>query len=165
MSIRELCRKHDISAHSSVVVQAQKGKWQGKREQYSTKESDAFIEKHAARMGDRLAEIHDKVIDVIDQALDKFGEDLGATKKVRQPDGNITEEPAWRMKPRDAAILIDRLESLFDHPARVTERHDLIARSELPIEALKQFVELTRERAAPPAHASPLPRTPQRLDD
>ena len=27
LSMRELCRKHGITAHSSVVVQAKKGKW------------------------------------------------------------------------------------------------------------------------------------------
>ena len=33
ISIRELCRKHSISAHSLVTVQAKKHKWAEKREQ------------------------------------------------------------------------------------------------------------------------------------
>ena len=43
ISIRGLCRKHDITAHSLVVVQAKKGKWAEKREQYQAKESEAFM--------------------------------------------------------------------------------------------------------------------------
>jgi transposase-like protein len=33
ISIRELCRRHGISAHSLVTVQARKHKWAEKREQ------------------------------------------------------------------------------------------------------------------------------------
>jgi hypothetical protein len=92
-SIREPCRRHHISAHSSVVVQAQKGKWQRKREQYRAKESESFIERHAARMADRQAEITDKAIDLVEEAFAKFRDDMRATKLVRQPDGSVTEEP------------------------------------------------------------------------
>jgi len=42
ISIRELCRRHGISSHSLVVVQAQKGRWQEKRAQYRAQESDAL---------------------------------------------------------------------------------------------------------------------------
>ena len=62
ISLRELCRKHDISAHSLVTVQAKRLKWAEKREQYQAKESDAFMSRYAARQADRLAEIHDKAI-------------------------------------------------------------------------------------------------------
>jgi hypothetical protein len=66
------------------------------------------------------------------------------------------------MKPRDVALPIDRLQILFDRPARIGEERDLNVRSELPIDALSQLVELTRGRAVPPT--SPLPRS-RRLDD
>ena len=49
ISIRELCRRHDITAHSLVTVQAKKLRWAEKREQYQAKESDAFMSRHAAR--------------------------------------------------------------------------------------------------------------------
>ena len=71
ISLRALCRKHNISAHSLVTVQAKKGKWQAKREQYQAKESDAFMSRHAARQADRQAEIHDKILDAIDEAIDQ----------------------------------------------------------------------------------------------
>ncbi|MFO7533282.1 MAG: hypothetical protein R6W93_12535, partial [Candidatus Limnocylindrales bacterium] len=60
---------------------------------------------------------------------------------------------------------IDRLQVLFDRPARINEGRDLSVSSELPIDALNQLVELTRGRAVAPASpASPLPRS-RRLDD
>ena len=68
-----------------------------------------------------------------------------------------------RLKPKDIAILLDRLQELFERPSHISEGRDLSVRSELPIDALNQIVELTRGRAAPPT--SRLPRTPRRLDD
>ena len=161
ISLRELCTRHNNSAHSLVVVQARKGKWEEKREQYQAKESDAFMSRHAAQMADRQAEIEDKAIDVIDEALDRFREAMRATEKKRI-DGEWLEVPVMRLKPKDVAILLDRLQVLFERPTRISEGRDLSARSELPIGALNQIVELTQGRAAPPT--SPLPRT-RRLDD
>lgn len=162
VSLRELCRRHDISAHSLVTVQAKKHKWAEKREAYRQKESESFIEKHAARHADREAEVRDKALDAIDESISEFRADLKATKPVRQPDGSITEEPAWRMTPRDLALLIDRLEVLFDRPSVISEGRGLTVRSELPLDALSELIDRTRRRGAPPT--SPLPRT-RRLDD
>jgi hypothetical protein len=161
LSIRELCRWHSIAAHSSVVVQALKHKWAEKREAYQAKASDAFIDRHADRMADRQAEISDKALDAIDEAITKFRSDMQATAKKRI-DGEWIEVPVMRVAPKDLALLIDRFEVLFDRPAHITEQHNLAVRSELPLDALKQLVELTRGRAAPPT--SPLPRT-RRADD
>lgn len=161
MSLRELCRQHGISAHSVVVDQARKLRWAEKHEAYRAKASAVYIERHAARHADRVAEIEGKAIDVVDQALDRFSEDLAA-KPVKQPDGSVIEEPVLRLKPRDVAILLDRLLVRFERPSRVSEGRGLNVRSQLPIEALTQVAELTRGRAAPPT--SPLPRR-RRLDD
>jgi transposase-like protein len=161
ISIRELCRRHGISAHSLVTVQARKGKWAEKREQYQAKASDAYIERYAARQADRQAEIHDKALDAIDEAITRFREDLRATEK-KLVDGEWVEVPVMRLTPRDLAVLIDRLQILFDRPSRISEGRDLGVKSEIPIDALNQLVELTRGRAVAPA--SPLPRA-QRLDD
>ena len=165
ISIRGLCRKHGISAHSLVVVQAQKRGWAAKREQYRAKESEAFMSSHAARMADRQAELEDKAIDVIDEALDKFREDLKATRLVRQPDGSVTEEPAWLMTPKEMAVLIDRFQVLFEKPSVISQHQGLTVTSELSADALREFIEATRGRAGPsPMKESPLPRT-RRLDD
>ena|GEM_PF-2853374 len=164
LSIRELCRKHDISAHSSVVVQAQKNKWAEKRGQYQAQASDVFIERHAARQADREAEVRDHALDAIDESISRFREDLRATEKKRV-DGEWIEVPAWRMKPKDLALLIDRLQVLFDRPSAISQHQELAVTSERPIEALNRLVELTRDHAAPPVKVvSPLPRT-RRLDD
>jgi hypothetical protein len=160
VSLRELCRKHGISAHSLVKFLARKGRWQEKREQYQAKESEAFMSRHAARMADRQAELHGKAIDVIDLALDKFRDDMRATEKKRI-EGEWVEVPVMRLKPKDVAILLDRLEMLFDKPSRISEGHDLRVRSELPIDALDQIVEVTRGKTVPPT--SPLPR--KQLED
>ena len=81
ISIRELCRKHGITAHSAVVDQAKKRGWAKKREQYQSKASDAYIEQHAARHADRQASIRDKALDAIDESITKFRKDLRATEK------------------------------------------------------------------------------------
>ena len=164
ISIRGLCRKHNISAHSLVVVQAQKGDWAAKREQYRAKASESFNETYAVRMADRQAAINDKFLDGIDEAITKFREDMKATKPVRQPDGNIVEQPAWYMKPKDLAILIDRLQILFERPSVITQHQGLSATSELSADALNEFLERTRGMGGPPrTEESPLPR--RRQDD
>ena len=73
------------------------------------------MSRHAARMAERLAEIHDKAIDVIDQALDKFRSDTQATDKMHI-DGEWVAVPVMRLMLKDRALLIDRLQKLFDGP-------------------------------------------------
>ena len=164
ISLRGLCRKHGISAHSLVTVQARKGKWAAKREQYQAKESDAFMSRHAARMADRQAEIEDKILDAIDEALDKFREAMRATE-TKRIDGEWVEVPVMRLKPKDVAILIDRLQVLFEKPSVISQHQGLSVTSELSADDLRDFIDATRGRAGPPRTVeSPLPRT-RRLDD
>ena len=166
MSLRELCRIHAIHAHSSVVVQAQKLKWHEKREAYQAKASDAYIERHAARQADRVAEVRDDALELISEAINKSREDMRATKLVRQPDGSITEEPVMRLMPKDVALLIDRLQFLFDRPSSISQHQGDGVTTELSVDTLRQFIELTRDAAAPTTKVvSPLPRSPRRLDD
>jgi hypothetical protein len=82
--------------------------------------------------------------------------------EMKLVNGEWLEVPVMRVTPKDLAVLIDRLQVLFDRPARISEGRALSVKSELPVEALQQLVELTRGRAAPPT--SPLPRT-RRADD
>ena len=160
-----MCRRHGIRSHSVVVDQSQKHDWAAKREAYRARETESFIQKHANRMADRQAEIRDKALDAIDQAIDKFRADLKSTRLVRQPDGSVTEEPAWYMTPKDLAILIDRFEVLFGKPSVISQHQGLTVTSELSVESLREFIEATRGRVGPsPMQVSPLPRT-RRLDD
>jgi hypothetical protein len=165
ISLRELCRRHGISAHSSVVVQAQKGKWAEKRERYRARSSDAFITRHAERLADRQAEISDHALDAIDEAISKFREDMQATEKKRI-DGEWIEVPVMRLMPKDLALLIDRLQVLFERPSVISQHQGLTVTSGIPVDTLRQFIELTRDAAAPTTKVvSPLPRSPRRLDD
>jgi hypothetical protein len=157
-----LCRRHGITAHSLVTVHLKKHKWAEKREAYQAKASDAFIERYAARQADREAEVRDKALDAIDEAITTFRSDLKAMEKKRV-NGEWVEVPVMRLTPRDLAALIDRLQVLFDRPSRISEGRDLSVGSQLPIDALNQLVELTRGRAVAPS--SPLPKAPRRLDD
>ena len=165
ISLRGLCRKHDISAHSLVTVQARKRHWAEKRAAHQARSSEAFIEKHADRMADRQAEVRDKFLDAIDETITMFRENMRATKPVRQPDGSITEEPVMRLTPKDVAILIDRFQVLFEKPSVISQHQGLSVGTELSADALREFIEATRGRAGPsPREESPLPRT-RRLDD
>ena len=74
ISFRELCRRNGVRSHSPVVDQAKKHGWAEKREAYQAKASESFIEKHADRMADRQAQIRDKFLDAIDEAITKFRE-------------------------------------------------------------------------------------------
>jgi hypothetical protein len=144
-----------------VVTQAKKLKWQEKREQYQAKASESFIAHHADRQAAREAEVFDHALDAIDETITKFRSDMQATE-MKLVNGEWLEVPVMRVTPKDLAVLIDRLQVLFDRPARIIEGRALSVKSELPVEALQQLVELTRGRAAPPT--SPLPRT-RRADD
>ena len=165
ISYRELCRRHGIRSHSSLVDQAKRHGWQEKRQTYQARASESFINHHADRMAARKAEIYDEALDAIHEAITKFREDIRATKSVRQPDGSITEEPAWLMKPRDVALLIDRLLVLFERPSANSQHQGLTVGTELSADALSKFIEATRGMGEPSRmDVSPLPRT-RRLDD
>ena len=79
------------------------------------------------------------------------------------------EVSAMRITPRDLALLIDRLQVLFDRPAMISEGRGLVATvtsEALPVDVLKGIIEATRGLAGTPApEASPLPRLHRRPED
>ena len=165
VSLRELCRRHGISAHSLVVVQAKQGNWAEKREAYRTRESDTFIKHHADRMAAREAEVRIHALDAIDEAITKFRSDMQRTEK-KLVAGAWVEVPVMTITPRDVALLIDRFQILFHRPSVISEGRGLTITSEaLPIDALQEFIERTRGLAEPVPQESPIPRRPRRLDD
>jgi hypothetical protein len=87
---------------------------------------------------------------------------MRATEKKRI-DGDWVEVPVMRLKPKDLAVLIDRFQMKFNRPTRICEQHDLRVSSGIPLDALDQLVDLTREREGPPSHASLLPRGHRRF--
>ena len=87
-----------------------------------------------------------------------------AATETKRNDGEWVEVPAMRLKPKDVAILLDRLMGLFERPSVISRHQGLSATSELSADALREFIEATRGRAGPsPMEESPLPRT-RRLD-
>jgi hypothetical protein len=160
MSLRELCRRHGVTAHSAVVVQARQGKWAEKRRAYRDRASSKYMERHADRAALREAEVRDHAIEAIDEAITRFRADLHATER-KLIDGAWVEVPALRITPRDLALLIDRLQILFGRPAMISEGRGFAATvtsEALPVDLLRKIVEVTRGLGAPPiAHTSGLP--------
>ena len=141
MSLRGLCRKYGISAHSAVMVQARAGGWAEKRRTYRDRLSATYIETRADRESIRLSDVRDHAIDAIDETITRLRADLRATKQVRRPDGSISEEPTFRATPRDLAHVIDRLNPLFARPSTITAERSLTFNvAALPVEALTRIV-------------------------
>jgi hypothetical protein len=149
ISLRELCRRNAIKAHSLVVVQARQGRWAEKREAYRTRESDTFIKHHADRMAAREAEVRIHAIDALDEALTKFRSDMQRTEK-KLIGGEWVEVPVMTITPRDVALLMDRLQVLFDRPSTISEDRGVNAMSNvLPIDPVQAIIERTRGLMTP----------------
>ena len=89
---------------------------------------------------------------------------MQATAKKRI-DGEWVEVPVMRLKPKDVAILIDRLMVLFEKPSVISQHQGLSVGTELSADVLREFIEATEGVGAPsPMEVSPLPRT-RRPDD
>jgi hypothetical protein len=153
MSLRGLCRAHGVTAHSAVMVQARREGWAEKRRAYRHLASSRYIELRADRAAFREAEVRDNAIEAIDEAITRFRADLRATEK-RLIDGEWVEVPAVRLTPRDLALLIDRLQTLFGRPSTISEGRGFAATltsEALPVVALKGTIEATRRLAGTPA--------------
>ena len=163
MSLRELCRRHGVTAHSAVMVQARQGGWAEKRGKFRARASAKYIEHRADHAALREAEVRDHAIEAIDEAITKMRSDMKATV-VR----NGVEEPAMRIYPKDLGLLIDRLNVLFGRPGSITEERSLsasVTSEPLPVDLLKEIVELTRGLDTRSPETSPLPRWPSRPED
>jgi hypothetical protein len=68
------------------------------------------------------------------------------------------------MTPRDAALLIDRLLVISDRPSTISEGITCASEA-ITVAALTRIEELTRGMVEPAPQASPIPRSPRRLDD
>jgi hypothetical protein len=163
MSLRGLCRTHGVTAHSAVMVQARHGGWAEKRRKYRARASAKYIEQRADRTAMREADVRDHAIEAIDEAIAKLRADMKATV-VR--DG--VEEPVYRLYPKDLALLIDRLNVLFGRPGTIIEERSLsatITSEALPVDLLREIIELTRGTDTRSPQASALPRWPRPPED
>jgi hypothetical protein len=168
MSLRELCRRHGVTAHSAVMVQARREGWAEKRRSYRARASSKYIELRADRAALREAEVRDHAVEAIDEAITRFRADLQATER-KLIAGEWVEVPVLRLTPRDLVLLIDRLQVLFDRPAMISEGRGFaatITSQALPVDVLRGIVELSRGLPGAPApEASPLPRLHRRPEN
>lgn len=67
--------------------------------------------------------------------------------------------------PRDVAVLIDKFQVLLDRPSTFSQHQGLSVTSEIPPDALREFIEAARDLDGSPSVASPIPRATRRLDD
>lgn len=165
MSLRQLAKDHGMT-HSLVMTQSTKRKWSEKREQFREQASEKAVtfmaDKEAYRVS-REQEVRDKAVDLIEQAIDKLSEDMRATHLVRR-DGEVAEEPVYRLRPNDLVPLLDRLQVMFGKPNNITEERGLnvtVDTGPAGPEVLQAFIEATRGVGplGGNSQASPLPRT------
>jgi hypothetical protein len=127
MSLRDLARENGISNHSSVMRHSKSGEWPRKREEYRETTVGRAVTVLAKRNGEALAsevEVRDNAVHAIDEMVTRLREDLTKTKKVMR-DGVWVEEPLVVVRPNDVAMLIDRMQILFNKPSLITEERSV----------------------------------------
>jgi hypothetical protein len=164
MSLRELCRMHEITNHSPVMEYSKKHDWSRKRAEYRESVINRSVVHMADDEGRRIAQearVRDNAIDAIDEAITKMRADMQRTRKSLV-NGEWVEEPVMLIRPQDLAILIDRLNVLFGRPANITEERSLginLSAGSVEPDILRGIVEATRGLADTGNSArSPFPR-------
>jgi len=164
MSLRELCRLHGITNHSSVMEYSKKHGWARKRAEYRETVVNRSVIYMADDEGKRIAleaKVRDNAIEAIDEAITKMRSDMQATRKVLK-DGVWVEEPLMTIKPPDLALLVDRLNVLFGRPANITEERSIginLTGTGVGPDILRGIVEATRGLTDTGSSArSPFPR-------
>ena len=163
MSQRELAKMHGIANHSLVSMQARKGEWARKRDEYRRGVADSAIARAADMEGYRRAQemrVRDHAIEAIDEAIQKMRDDLKRTRK-ELVNGEWQEIPIYTLRPHDITELIDKLQVLFNRPSTITEERSLglsFGNGNVPIDLLRGIAEATRGLESSGAERSPIPR-------
>jgi hypothetical protein len=139
VSIHELARRNKIRDASSVHRQARKRdleglNWYDKRDLFKQEQHRKLIDKVAgsrAAVAAKEAAVFEKAVDAIELAIDQLSKDLKA--------GKIT------VKPSDLALLIDRMNVLFNRPSTITEGRNigLSVNADATPDEFKRILELT----------------------
>lgn len=163
MSLRELCRRHDIVNSSSVNVQKKRRGWDEKRELFRNRTSALTIEKTADKVAARMAkemDVRDDIVEAIHKAVLKMTADMDRTKKVKDEDGSFHEEPVLIFGPNELVKLIDRLNVLFGRPSTITEERNLGVSfgPEFGLKDLQGILDATRGAQSISVGGTPLPR-------
>lgn len=140
ISIRGLCKKHDIKGYSSVAQFAREHDWEEKRARIMGRKQDKMVERVSESLAEAELDLVDTVrnewLTVIRAATYKFAEDL--------------KDPNYRLRVTDLVMLIDKGLVLLGEPtSRTEERHLALTGSleQLPEELVRRLAERTR-----PAH-------------
>jgi hypothetical protein len=137
ISIRALCKKHDIRGYSSVAQYAREHGWDEKRERIMGRKVDKMVERVSDRLADAevslVEEVRGEWLTVIRAATYKFAEDL--------------KDPSYKLRVGDLVQLIDKGLVLLGEPSsRTEERHLAITGTleGLPEEFIRRLAEGTR---------------------
>lgn len=152
LSIRELCRRHDIKGYSSVAKYARENDWYRMRDQIKDRREDKVIERVAENLAEAQAEAISELttdwLTITRAALYKFGEQL--------------RDPNFLVRTDDLTKLMDKGLVLTGQPSERTEARTLALSGtldELPPEFLRRLAERTRPRQLDAGRSSGTPPT------
>jgi hypothetical protein len=139
LSIRELCRRHDIKGYSAVAQFARENGWYDQKEQIKARRDDKVIERVsdtlANELASRIESLSEDWLTVTQAAVYKYAEQL------RNPD--------FKVHVDDLVKLMDKGLVLTGNPStRTEERHLALTGSleGLPPEFVRRLAEATRPR-------------------
>lgn len=139
ISIRALCRKHDIKGYSSVAAYARANDWDVKRERIMGRKETKMVERVADRLAEAeltlVEEVRSEWLTVIRAATYKFAEDL--------------KDPNYKVRVSDLVLLIDKGLVLLGEPSERTEERHLALTGHLdslPDAFVRQLADRTRPR-------------------
>jgi hypothetical protein len=162
MSVRELCRMHDIKTWSTVNEQARRNNWERRRADFQDLVRDKALVAMAERRAAKVEEMYDDTLRIIHAGMFRFFERLD-DKVVTGPDGNQYLLPGITVDANDLSKLIDRFQLLRGQPTK-REAHlglslDLNDPSSLPLELLRELQNAARDAGAGTTGmgSSPLP--------
>jgi hypothetical protein len=138
MTIRELCRQHDIRSWSSVATQSRKREWKRKREDYRRRKTNKTIDKLADVEAERALADREQVALVLQGILARFAERLASEDESKRP----------IIAPREAILAAEKLLILRGEPTSRTENLNLGLNfsAELPPDVAVALAELARQR-------------------
>lgn len=138
MSIRELCRRHDIKGYSAVADRARRDGWYAERQSFKAKTSEKTIERLSDQAADIAETMRSEMVTVVRAALYKFAEDLKRDDYV--------------VSPKDVVALIQQGLLLIGEPTSRTEEKTLAISGELPAESVRELlgaIRLARSQSSP----------------
>jgi hypothetical protein len=170
MSLRALAETVDMKNHSLMMRQSKKREWPRKRREYREKSDSTALSVMADKQGHMAADeakVRNNAIGAIDEMITRLRGDLTKTKTVLR-DGVYVEVPMVSVTPNDVAMLIDRLQTLFNKPSQITEDRSVGVNFTTGDPALlRDLVAVTRGIGLDggATTASPLPSAPEPSDD